>query len=135
MTLHARSVASSANVPAEHFDTLVEKLIESGDIKVWKAREILMNLSRQHEEILDESTNRSSACGKVILLGEHSVVYGRPALAAPIPLAVEARVIDAHETTLLIPRWGVEQRIKQIDEHPQGITGILALLLSRLSLS
>ena len=135
MTLHARSVASSANVPAEHFDTLVEKLIESGDIKVWKAREILMNLSRQHEESLDESTNRSSACGKVILLGEHSVVYGRPALAAPIPLAVEARVIDAHETTLLIPRWGVEQRIKQIDEHPQGITGILALLLSRLSLS
>ena len=135
MTLHARSVASSANVPEEHFETLVEKLIESGDIKLWKAQEILKNLSHQHDEVLDGSQLRSSACGKVILLGEHAVVYGRPALAAPIPLAVEARVIDSTETTLVIPRWGVEQHIRQIEEHPQGIIGILALLLRRLSLS
>jgi hypothetical protein len=40
MTLHARSVASTADVPDELFEPVVEALIESGEIKVWKAREL-----------------------------------------------------------------------------------------------
>ena len=137
MTLHARSVASSAGVPDDVFDTVVEALIESGDIKVWKVKEIVGQLKRNTTpNVVPDSEPRSSACGKIILLGEHAAVYGRPALAAPIPLAVEARVMDAAEHVhLLIPRWGLEQRVKQLDEHPQGATGILALLLQRLDLS
>ena len=134
LTFHARSVASTASVPEEHFDTVVEALIESGDIKVWKAQEILKNL-RENTAVSSATEPRSSACGKVILLGEHAVVYGRPALAAPIPLAVEARVVDSKETMLLIPRWGVEQRVPSLSESPQGVAGILALLLARLELS
>ena len=34
MNLHARSVASTAGVPEEFFETVVESLIESGEIKV-----------------------------------------------------------------------------------------------------
>ncbi|MEC9251617.1 MAG: hydroxymethylglutaryl-CoA reductase, degradative, partial [Pseudomonadota bacterium] len=134
MTLHARSVASTAQVPEEHFDTVVDALIESGDIKVWNAQEILKRL-QNNATVAQGTEPRSYASGKIILLGEHAVVYGRPALAAPIPLAVEARVVDSTDTVLLIPRWGIEQRVPPMSENPQGVTGILALLLERLDLA
>ena len=142
MTLHARSVASAAGVPAEHFEDVVEALIESNDIKVWKAEELARNFARAKRRGRSHSVGavgdepRSAACGKVILLGEHAVVYGRHALATPIPLAVEARVVDAVDgVQLLIPRWGVEQRVPAVGEHPAGVAGILALLLQRLDLA
>ena len=135
MTLHARSVASAAKVPEEVFDEVVDALVESGDIKVWKAEEIVRNLAKP-TGVDTDSEPRSSACGKVILLGEHAVVYGRSALAAPIPLAVEARVVDADDgIQLVIPRWAVEQRIRPVDEHPVGAARILSLLLQRLDLA
>jgi hydroxymethylglutaryl-CoA reductase len=46
MTLHARSVATAAGVPPELFDTVVERLIASGEIKIWKAEEIMRRGAR-----------------------------------------------------------------------------------------
>ena len=135
MTLHARSVAAAAGVPADRFDEVVEALIESAEIKVWKAREILARRRRPPAPGTMADAPRSSACGKAILLGEHAVVYGRAALAAPIPLGVEARVLDGKSgVQLLIPRWGVEQRVPPADERPQGVAGVLATLLRHLQL-
>ena len=131
MTLHARSVASSANVSEELFDTVVDALIESGEIKVWKAQEIVRNLARK--ATTPTTVERSSACGKVILLGEHAVVYGRPALAVPIPLAVEASVrLGGDGITLVIPRWGLEQKVRA--SNAQGLSGILFDVLKQLDL-
>ena len=141
MTLHARSVASAAGVPEALFDDVVDALIESGDIKVWKAEELTRHFTaRRGSGTVSRPTPtaepRSSACGKVILIGEHAVVYGRAALAAPLPLAVEARVVDAADgVQLLIPRWGVEQRLPPPSEHATGAAGILAGLLARLDLA
>ena len=130
MNLHARSVASSAGVPEEYFESVVEGLIESGEIKVWKAREIVQNFARHTAR--PESSERQAACGKIILLGEHAVVYGRPAVALPIPLAVEAAVRKAGDgITVVIPRWGLEQRVRA---NAQGLAGILARLLGELKL-
>ena len=40
MTLHARSVVASAQVPEALFDQVVERLVEGQEIKVWRAKEI-----------------------------------------------------------------------------------------------
>jgi mevalonate kinase len=41
--------------------------------------------------------------GKVILLGEHSVVYGHPALAGPLSQGVTARGVPAKQCQLALP--------------------------------
>jgi hydroxymethylglutaryl-CoA reductase len=124
-------VASTAGVPEEFFETVVETLIESGEIKVWKAQEIAKNLSRK--VIMPEAADRQSAYGKIILLGEHAVVYGRPAIALPIPLAVEAAVRkEGDGINVLIPRWGIEQKVRP---SAPGFAGIIATLMSQIGLA
>lgn len=130
MNLHARSVASSAGVANEFFETVVEGLIESGEIKVWKAQEIAKNLARR--VVQPESGERQAAHGKIILLGEHAAVYGRPAIALPIPLAVEASVRKTGEgINVVIPRWGLEQKVRA---NTPGVAGMVAALLAQLGL-
>ena len=132
MTLHARSVASTAGAPESIFDQVVDALIENGEIKVWKAEEIIRNLTRR--AVAPDQVQRSSACGKVILLGEHAVVYGRPAIALPVPLAVEAHVRQGGDgVRLVIPRWGLEQRVAP--EQQQGVSGTLNIILEALGVA
>jgi hydroxymethylglutaryl-CoA reductase len=111
MKLHARSVAAAAGTPDELFEEVVAQLIESGEIKDWKAREILAALQA------DSVVPTALAAGKVILLGEHGVVYGRHALALPIPDAVAVTLSEAdalhHElpaefVDLLLSQMGIE---------------------------
>ncbi len=143
MTLHARSVATAAKASPDIFDAVVERLLESGEIKIWKAREIITDLdggagprlvgggeSRVSEE------EYSAGHGKVILMGEHAVVHGRHAIAAPVPLAIRARVEDVREgITLVIPRWGLEQHLHPKAQHPGSFLQSLAMILERLELN
>lgn len=141
MTLHARSVAMAAGATAEIFDTVVEELIESGEIKIWKAQEIIEKAKKrvpaEKAGVFEAGDTRalSSGFGKVILLGEHAVVYGSHAIAAPIPIAIQAKVVHEDEGIhLVIPRWGVEERLRKGVEHKHSIYNSLDLILESLGL-
>jgi hydroxymethylglutaryl-CoA reductase len=145
MTLHARSVAVSAGASPEIFETVVERLLDSGEIKVWKAREIIAEVKNQVQPEVKtvahgfepvEEADYATGYGKAILLGEHAVVYGRHAIAVPIPMAIRARAEESKDgTQLIIPRWGVEQRLHPGSKHPGSLLQSLELILQRLELT
>jgi hydroxymethylglutaryl-CoA reductase len=133
----------AAEATPDIFDVVVERLLDDGEIKIWKAREIIAELHGQSTPRLVGGTDKraseaeyAAGHGKVILLGEHAVVHGRHAIAAPVPLAIRARVEDATDgTTLMIPRWGVEQRLQQHVHHPGSFLQSLAMILDKLELT
>lgn len=146
MTLHARSVAIAAGATAEIFDTVVERLVESGEIKIRKAEEIVAQVRSEARGVTEGSTapaeataTDSRACGhgKVILLGEHAVVYGSHAIAAPVPLAVRATVQDTASggVDMLIPRWGVEYRLHRDPAHRDSFQRSLGIIFDTLGLT
>lgn len=59
---------------------------------------------------------KASAPGKIILFGEHAVVYGRPAIASPLPQLRATAVVAAGErpgVRLLAPNLGIEQALEE----------------------
>jgi hydroxymethylglutaryl-CoA reductase len=141
MTLHARSVVKAAGAPPELFDDVLEQVVRSGEIKVWKAEQVLEDLRETHGGKSRKSKNTTDAelgvgYGKVILLGEHAVVYGRHAIACPIPLTMRALVEDGDNgVQLLIPRWGIEYQLSKPPEQRRSFEKAAGAIMDQLGLS
>ena len=138
MTLHARSVAMAAGAPPEHFDMVLKRLVESGEIKIWKAEEILKEIEGENgkESTATGADEWSFGYGKIILLGEHAVVHGSHAVAAPVPLAIQARIKDRESggVHLVIPKWGVEESLSSGRNRPDSMQESLGRILQELDL-
>ncbi|MEC9376256.1 MAG: hydroxymethylglutaryl-CoA reductase, degradative [Pseudomonadota bacterium] len=141
MTLHARSVVKAAGTPASLFDKVLERLLRSGEIKVWRAKQILDEIIQsapgESSRFLEKSDSKlGTGFGKVILLGEHAVVYGRHAIACPIPLKMRTFVEDInHGVQLLIPRWGVEYELAKPPKQRRSFEKAAVRILEELGLN
>jgi len=147
MSLHARSVAAAAGADESIFESVVSRLIDSGEIKTWRAREIVDEIRAQ--SAAPKSSSQPSPAialgshpeaalgegfGKIILLGEHSVVYGRRALAVPCPLMVRATARrQAGPIELSIPAWHAHTRLGETAPDVPSLHDSLALIVNRLA--
>jgi mevalonate kinase len=79
----------------------------------------------------------ASAPGKIILFGEHAVVYGRPALAVPVTqVRADVEVVDAARPGIWIdaPDVGLHAELNTLpSDHPVASIIHNFLFLSRLS--
>lgn len=149
MGLHARNLAAAAGAPDEFFDEVVAGMIESGDVKAWKAAELIGNL-RSGEKGADDvptlsisdsvvlpegagpspAAHEGTAAGKVILLGEHAAVYDRHVLALPLANAVTARIAEtASGIRFAIPDWNIAQDIDADGAPRGGAAAVLSLIV------
>jgi hydroxymethylglutaryl-CoA reductase len=142
MTLHARSVVKAAGAPAEMFNEVLERVLQSGEIKLWKAQEILAEVRQSAPAALRSAVRRAPEAGvgvghgKIILLGEHAVVHGRHAIACPVPLTIRAIVEDGDRgVELLIPRWGVEYQLAKPIEQRRSFERAAGAILDKLGLA
>ncbi len=107
MRLHARSVAAAAGLGEQG----VAELVASGDVSASKARELAGRKAA-------DADGGETAAGKVILFGEHAVVYGRHALALPIPDALSAVAVPDTDPRITIPEWQVSRSLGTVNDDP-----------------
>ncbi len=63
----------------------------------------------------------AAACGKVILFGEHAVVYGRPAIAVPVTQVQATATVEPGGHGLTIDAADIDRSVKVDRATPRSI--------------
>jgi len=137
MSLHARSVAAAAGTPDGLFTQVVQGLIRSGDVKPWKAQQLISELSTDPfvtDSDFPDPAVCGTAAGKVILLGEHAAVYDKHVLALPLRSAVAATVTETSGgIRLTVPDWNIDRQLTAT--APEGAAAALLPIVEQLGLA
>ena len=138
MSLHARSLAATAGAPPEIFDEVVAGMVDSGEVKSWKAGELVDSLrggkAQEAGEVPADAVS-GTASGKVILLGEHAAVYDKHVLALPIEAAITAHVAEhASGVKLSIPEWDVQQEWLPGQPASSSAAAVVSLITEKLGI-
>jgi len=87
-----------------------------------------------HEQRQMSSRFSASACGKIILFGEHAVVYGRPAIAAPVTQVQATATVEPGGHGLIIHAADIDRSV-MVDPHTSidPLAAIVNLTLEHLN--
>lgn len=121
MALHARSVAISVGVPADQVETVSQEMIKRGQVKVAAAEEIYRRLNQAavSKAIEDELPVTAFAHGKIVLFGEHAVVYNYPGITCTIDKGLTVKISrDPDGPRFLYPHF---KQVFPIPEAEQDI--------------
>jgi len=108
MALHARSVAISVGVPTDQVEFVTQEMIKRGEVKVAVAEELYRKIDPRPalKSVRDELPVTAFAHGKVVLFGEHSVVYNYPGITCTIDKGLDVRISrDPDGPRFLHPRF------------------------------
>jgi len=76
----------------------------------------------------------ATACGKIILFGEHAVVYGRPAIAVPVTHVQATAIIEPGEHGLIIRASDIDRSVAvDLNNSIDPLAAIVNLTLEHLN--
>ena len=132
MALHARSVAIQAGAQDSEVEPVVAAMTAEGVVKTWRARELIEELRlRSPAYPPRELIGEVSSAAKLILAGEHAVVYGRRALGLPIPRALRAEVFSSKTPlTIRVDDWQLQYDASDDADHRSPLGMLVDTILS-----
>lgn len=132
MALHARSVAIQAGAEDIEVDPVVASMVAEGVVKTWRARELIEELRLKSPAYSPRtSIGEVSSAAKLILAGEHAVVYGRRALGLPIPRALRAEVFTSKSLlTIRVGDWQLDYDAGDDADHRSPLGMLVDTILS-----